>query len=62
MKFPMKLKRVNDGKEFDLRYIGSLVPSNVRHYYVNGDEIEDLTWISDNFFVSGSTGHTYRPI
>ena len=61
MKKPDKLKRVNDGKEFLITYVGFLNPLKSRFRAFDG-EIDDVTWVSDFFFVSGSTGHTYVPI
>jgi hypothetical protein len=60
MRHPDLLKRSNDGKEFKLTYMAFLNPLVVRYRAEDG-ETEDLTWVSDSFFVSGTTGHTYRP-
>jgi len=60
MKHPNELKRVSDGRIFRITYVAFLDPRKSR--YQSEFDIDDLTWVSDTFFVSGSTGHTYVPV
>lgn len=58
MKIPERFNRISDGKPF--RRVDVVLPDQkirIRSH----DESDDVTWVSDNFFVSGSTGHTFKP-
>lgn len=57
--FPIDFERVQDGKIF-LMMAGSY-DDNKRTIESGDGERDVVTWVSDEFFVSGQTGHTFKP-
>lgn len=61
MIFPIDFKRMNDGKLFLLVGHCGYTNYNKRHVESADGEKDIVTWVTNQFFVSGTTGHTFVP-
>jgi len=63
MFFSPIFNRVQDGKLFRLTlYAAAFSTGKKRDIVSDSGESDTITWVTDSFFVSGETGHTFVPV